>query len=85
MSNAYDEEIDRLLSELVKNNNGKIDNTVLLRMILSLDKRVEKLEEKVAVLLSQNNLVLNILKYVVVPLIAVVGALAGVKIVAPEG
>lgn len=52
--------------------------------IQELKSRVEKLEVKVALMLSYNHSLKLLLQYVVTPLLLILGALVGVKIVIPQ-
>lgn len=54
--------------------------TLIVREIMELKERVSALEAKVDMLVVQNRQLSMILKYVVTPLIAVLGALIGVKL-----
>ena len=51
--------------------------------VSSLRERVGKLEAKMSMLIQQNQQMTLILKYVVTPLIVILGALIGVKIALP--
>jgi len=55
----------------------------LMNEILGLKERVSALEAKVDMLVMQNKQLAMILKYVVTPLIIILGALIGVKLTLP--
>jgi len=63
--------------------NNPISLSMLLSEIVGLKERVSALEAKVDMLVIQNKQLSLILKYVVTPLIIILGALIGVKLTLP--
>ena len=63
--------------------NNPISLSMLLSEIVGLKERVSALEAKVDMLVTQNKQLSMILKYVVTPLIIILGALIGVKLTLP--
>lgn len=56
----------------------------VVERLIKLEERVGRIEGKLDALMSQNKLLVNIIKYVVTPLIVILGALVGVKVVVPS-
>jgi len=65
------------------NSNNPISLPMLFSEIIELKERVSALEAKVDMLVTQNKQLGMILKYVVTPLIIILGALIGVKLTLP--
>ena len=65
------------------NSNNPISLPMLFGEIIELKERVSALEAKVDMLVTQNKQLGMILKYVVTPLIIILGALIGVKLTLP--
>ena len=65
------------------NSNNPISLPMLFSEIIELKERVSALEAKVDMLVTQNKQLSLILKYVVTPLIIILGALIGVKLTLP--
>ena len=57
----------------------------LVRRISALEGKVDKLEEEIAVMLAQSGTTNTLIKYVILPLIVILGALVGVKVAFPTG
>jgi len=65
------------------NSNNPISLPMLFSEIIELKERVSALEAKVDMLVTQNKQLGMILKYVVTPLVVILGALIGLKITLP--
>lgn len=65
------------------NTGNPITLPLLMNEIIDLKERVSALEAKVDMLVQQNKQLSLILKYVVTPLIMILGALIGLKITLP--
>jgi len=66
------------------NNNGNpVSLTLVFNELIDLKERVSALEAKVDMLVTQNKQLSLIMKYVVTPLIIILGALIGLKITLP--
>ena len=57
----------------------------LVRRISALEGKVDALEEEIAVMLAQSGTTNTLIKYVILPLIIILGALVGVKVAFPTG
>ena len=57
----------------------------LVRRISALEGKVDKLEEEIAVMLAQSGTTTTLIRYVILPLIVILGALVGVKVAFPTG
>ena len=81
---SIEEEIKRindelsLLSKLIEENKGEIK--YVREELVELKAKVSKLEGKIIMLLNQNNTISLIIKYIVTPLLIILGALIGVKL-----
>ena len=81
---SIEEEIKRindelsLLSKLIEENKEEIK--YVREELVELKTRVSKLEGKIIMLLNQNNTISLIIKYIVTPLLIILGALIGVKL-----
>ena len=75
------------MKESKKENNNPQNNPISLTLVfnelMDLKERVSALEAKVDMLVTQNKQLSMILKYVVTPLIMILGALIGVKLTLP--
>jgi len=76
-----------MVEDFKKKTNSNSSNPISLPMLFSeiieLKERVSALEAKVDMLVTQNKQLGMILKYVVTPLIIILGALIGVKLTLP--
>jgi len=81
---SIEEEIKRindelsLLSKLIEENKEEIK--YVREELVELKTRVSKLEGKIIMLLNQNSTISLIIKYIVTPLLVILGALIGVKL-----
>jgi len=81
---SIEEEIKRindelsLLSKLIEENKEEIK--YMREELIELKAKVSKLEGKIIMLLNQNNTISLIIKYIVTPLLIILGALIGVKL-----
>jgi len=81
---SIEEEIKRindelsLLSKLIEENKEEIK--YVREELIELKAKVSKLEGKIIMLLNQNSTISLIIKYIVTPLLVILGALIGVKL-----
>ena len=57
----------------------------VVRRLTALEAKVDGLEEEIAVMLAQSGTTNTLIKYVILPLIIILGALVGVKVAFPTG
>ena len=57
----------------------------VVRRLTALEGKVDNLEAEIAVMLAQSGTTNTLIKYVILPLIIILGALVGVKVAFPTG
>lgn len=57
----------------------------VIARLLALEGRVNDLEHKVDILLGQTGTINTLIKWVILPLIVILGGLVGIKIMLPTG
>ena len=57
----------------------------VIRRLTALEAKVGKLEDEVAVMLAQSSTTNTLIKWVILPLVLIMGGLVGIKLVWPAG